>query len=147
MMRRVVTAITPGGSSSVIFDGPPGPPVQPGGAPGLALVDLWATGPSPALPIQGGDPTASMPVLPEPGGTCFRLVRIEPGHGMAMHGTDTIDYFVLLEGSVALTLDDGAELDLGPGDCVVQAGARHAWENRGDRPCLLAAVIVGAVRR
>ncbi|WP_152054325.1 cupin domain-containing protein [Tautonia marina] len=146
MMRRVVTALTPGGTSSVMIDGPPEPPIAPPGAPGLSFVNLWATRPSPGLPVDDSDAAQGMPVLPEAGGTCFRLIRIEPGHGMDMHATDTIDYFVLLSGSITLTLDDGAELDLGPGDCLVQAGARHAWQNRGNHPCLLAAVIVGAVR-
>ena len=31
------------------------------------------------------------------------------------------------------------------GDCIVQRGTNHAWVNRSDKPCLLAAVLIDAV--
>jgi mannose-6-phosphate isomerase-like protein (cupin superfamily) len=64
----------------------------------------------------------------------------EPG----MHTTDTIDFEVVLEGSVVLELDDGAEVTLQPGDTVVQNGTRHRWKNRGDTPARVALFICGA---
>ena len=48
-----------------------------------------------------------------------------------MHTTATIDFEVVLEGEVWLELDDGEEVHLRVGDCVVQNGTRHAWRNRG----------------
>ena len=48
-----------------------------------------------------------------------------------MHTTDTIDFEVVLEGTIVLELDDGAEVTLNPGDTVVQNGTRHRWRNRG----------------
>jgi hypothetical protein len=33
------------------------------------------------------------------------------------------------------------------GDCVVQNGTSHAWLNKGDRPCTMAVVLVGAAAR
>ena len=42
-----------------------------------------------------------------------------------MHATDTIDFEVVLEGTVVLELDDGAEVTLHAGDTVVQNGTRH----------------------
>jgi len=64
----------------------------------------------------------------------------EPG----MHTTATIDFEVVLEGDVWLELDDGAEVQLRPGDTVVQNGTRHRWHNRGDTQARLAVFIVGA---
>jgi quercetin dioxygenase-like cupin family protein len=64
----------------------------------------------------------------------------EPG----MHRTATLDYDVVLEGTVGLELDDGAEVTLGPGDVVVQDGTRHRWHNRGDSIARVLAVTVGA---
>jgi mannose-6-phosphate isomerase-like protein (cupin superfamily) len=61
-----------------------------------------------------------------------------------MHTTDTIDSVVVLSGEVWLELDEGAEVHLQPGDCLVQNGTRHAWRNRGTEPCMLAYVMVGA---
>ncbi len=43
-----------------------------------------------------------------------------------MHTTDTVDFDVILSGEVYLELDDGAEVLLKAGDCVVQNGTRHA---------------------
>jgi mannose-6-phosphate isomerase-like protein (cupin superfamily) len=48
-----------------------------------------------------------------------------------MH-TVTIDFEYVLSGRVVLELDDGATVELGPGDTVVQNGTRHAWRNPFD---------------
>ncbi|UJL30442.1 cupin domain-containing protein [Mycolicibacterium sp. jd] len=61
-----------------------------------------------------------------------------------MHTTDTIDFEVVLEGTVILELDDGAEVTLHPGDTVVQNGTRHRWRNPGDVPARLALFVAGA---
>lgn len=60
-----------------------------------------------------------------------------------MHTTRTIDFEVVVSGEVWLELDDGAETRLGPGDCLVQNGTRHAWHNKTDQPVTLAVAIVG----
>ena len=57
-----------------------------------------------------------------------------------MHATDTIDFEVVLEGTVVLELDDGAEVTLHAGDTVVQNGTRHRWKNPGDTPARMASV-------
>ncbi len=61
-----------------------------------------------------------------------------------MHTTDTIDFEVVLEGTVVLELDDGAEVTLHAGDTVVQNGTRHRWKNPGDTTARLAVFICGA---
>jgi mannose-6-phosphate isomerase-like protein (cupin superfamily) len=63
-----------------------------------------------------------------------------------MHTTDTIDYGVVISGEIWLELDDGAEVHLEQGDCVVQNGTRHAWRNRSSEPCVMAFAMVGAKR-
>ena len=52
-----------------------------------------------------------------------------------MHTTDTVDFDFVVSGEVYLELDDGAEVLLKPGDCVVQNGTRHRWNNRS-RPAV-----------
>jgi mannose-6-phosphate isomerase-like protein (cupin superfamily) len=79
-----------------------------------------------------------------------KVPGLGPAHERAQHGmhtTDTVDYVVILAGEVWLELDDGKEVLVRAGDCVVQNGTRHAWHNRADAPCVLAAVMVGAERR
>lgn len=61
-----------------------------------------------------------------------------------MHTTDTIDFEVVLDGTVILELDDGAEVTLRAGDTVVQNGTRHRWRNPGDVPARLALFVCGA---
>ena len=70
---------------------------------------------------------------------------MEPDHP-GMHTTDTVDFDVVMSGEVWLELDGGNEVRLGPGDCVVQNGTRHAWHNRTPEPCTIAVAIVGARR-
>jgi mannose-6-phosphate isomerase-like protein (cupin superfamily) len=60
---------------------------------------------------------------------------------------DTVDYATILSGEIWLILDDGAEVQLTPGDCVVQNGTQHAWHNRTPEPCVMAGVTVGAKRQ
>lgn len=45
------------------------------------------------------------------------------------HKTETIDYGIVLEGERVLTLDDGSELVMRPGDIVIQIGAWHGWSS------------------
>ncbi len=73
-------------------------------------------------------------------GLAGHLERDQPG----MHTTATIDFEVVLSGSVTLELDDGAKVELNPGDTVVQNGTRHRWSNPGTEPAVLAVFICGA---
>ncbi len=70
---------------------------------------------------------------------------MEPDHP-GMHTTDTIDFDVVVSGEVFLELDDGAEVLLEAGDCVVQNGTRHRWTNRTAHPCVIAVCLIGASR-
>jgi mannose-6-phosphate isomerase-like protein (cupin superfamily) len=63
-----------------------------------------------------------------------------------MHTTDTVDLDLIVTGELDLELDDGAEVHLRPGDCVVQNGTRHAWHNRTSEPCTMLSILVGAKR-
>jgi len=61
-----------------------------------------------------------------------------------MHTTQTVDYDIVLAGTLTLELDDGAEVELPAGSCIVQNGTRHAWHNYGREPATLAYVIIDA---
>ncbi|WP_245439801.1 cupin domain-containing protein [Microvirga aerophila] len=61
-----------------------------------------------------------------------------------MHRTCSVDYNIVLDGSIWLELDDGNETMLNQGDVVIQQATRHAWRNKGDRPATMAFVLVGA---
>jgi quercetin dioxygenase-like cupin family protein len=63
-----------------------------------------------------------------------------------MHQTTSVDYVTVIEGELWLELDDGAEVHLPAGSCVVQNGTRHAWRNHGRMPGTLSYVILDARR-
>jgi len=78
------------------------------------------------------------------GGKLPGLLRYMDPTDPGMHATDTIDFDVVLDGTVVLELDDGAEVTLTPGDTVVQNGTRHRWKNPFSEPCHLVVFLVGA---
>ena len=89
------------------------------------------------------DPAALLPELEAKlPGLAGPLEPDAPG----MHTTDTIDFEYVISGRVVLELDDGATVELGPGDTVVQNGTRHAWRNPFDEPCRIVVFLVGAER-
>lgn len=49
----------------------------------------------------------------------------------------------MLEGEIYAVLDKGETL-LKRGDILIQRGTNHSWSVRGNKPCLVAAVLVGA---
>jgi mannose-6-phosphate isomerase-like protein (cupin superfamily) len=63
-----------------------------------------------------------------------------------MHETDTIDYGLVLSGEIYMELDEGEELHLKAGDCIVQNGTRHGWKNKSEQPCVMAFIMIGAER-
>src|SRR5205807_8436146 len=134
--------------------------------PGLEFHRLWGGDAPPTLPTDGSPP-AQPRYFPPPGGYRFgfftlgpesvgmpddldvgaALVELgtklpgladvmEPDHP-GMHTTDTVDIDLVVSGEVWLELDDGAEVQLRAGDCVVQNGTRHAWHNRSSEPAVL----------
>jgi mannose-6-phosphate isomerase-like protein (cupin superfamily) len=64
----------------------------------------------------------------------------------ATHGTDTVDYILVLEGELHLELDEGREVILRPGHFVVQRGTRHRWINKSNRPATTVGVQIAARR-
>jgi mannose-6-phosphate isomerase-like protein (cupin superfamily) len=141
-------------------------------APGSEFHRLWGGDAAPSFP-DAGEPPSQAAYFPPVGGFRFGLFSVPPagapsgdidlptafaemeeklpglaGHmepdAPGMHTTATIDFEVVLDGEVWLELDDGVEVHLKPGDCVVQNGTRHAWRNRGSVPARLAVFIVGA---
>ena len=64
-----------------------------------------------------------------PGGTVLRFVDFAPGFESMMHRTQSLDFGIVIEGSIELILDSGEKQLLLRGDCCVQRGTNHAWRN------------------
>lgn len=143
-------------------------------APGSEFHPMWGADAGIGLPQDGSRPSTTA-WFPPPGGFRFTLLTIPPDSefvppsdmqaalaeaaeklpGMLeavdasfphMHTTDTIDFVVILAGSLCLEVDDGQEVELQQGDCLVQNGTRHAWHNRSTEPCEIVAATIGAER-
>jgi quercetin dioxygenase-like cupin family protein len=61
-----------------------------------------------------------------------------------MHRTKSLDYAVVLSGEIVLGLDGGEEKTVRQGQIIVQQGANHSWENRGEVTCQVIFVMIGA---
>jgi quercetin dioxygenase-like cupin family protein len=171
-IRRVVTGHDAQGRAVVVMDQPARRVLHRPTRPGVCVTDLWATSGRPAA-WAGGDP-ADRPVVlhPPPDGTVFRVIQFDPedpdvlartdgaaafaamgaeGTVIAgarhpyMHRTATVDYAVVLQGSITMLLDD-EDVELSAGDVVIQNGTSHAWSNRGQAPCLMAFVLIDAAQ-
>jgi hypothetical protein len=87
----------------------------------------------------------------DPDAAAAEQARAQPGlaelfepDAPGMHTTDTIDYALVLDGTITLELDAGHLVDVHAGEVVIQNGTRHGWRNRTDRPATVAFFVVGA---
>jgi mannose-6-phosphate isomerase-like protein (cupin superfamily) len=174
-VRRVVTGQDETGKSVFVSDSEVDP-IEIALAPGTAFHRLWGSDEHPALPTDGTPPSMPGYFPPAEGyrfgfftlgpdsvtipedldisGALEEIATRLPGLAEAiepdnpgMHTTDTVDIDVVISGEVDLELDDGEEVHLKPGDCVIQNGTRHAWRNRTDEPVTLFVTLLGAKRR
>jgi mannose-6-phosphate isomerase-like protein (cupin superfamily) len=173
-VRTIVTGQSSTGTSVIVSDEKV-EPITVSLMPGGEFHRLWGADATVKLPSTGVQPQAPL-YFPPVGGFRFGFFTIGPdavsmgpdfdiGSALAeigaklpgmvevlepehpgMHTTDTVDFDVVVSGEVHLELDDGAEVHLRQGDCVVQNGTRHAWHNRSAEPCVMAVAIVGAQR-
>jgi mannose-6-phosphate isomerase-like protein (cupin superfamily) len=174
-VRCVVTGQAESGKAVFVSDGPV-EPITLSALPGFEFHRLWGSESVPELPSDGIAPSYPR-YFPPKSGFRFGLFTVPPEvqeamepaelgpvfaemqqklPGLAevleldnpgMHTTDTVDFDVIVSGEVYLELDDGAEVLLKAGDCVVQNGTRHAWRNRSSKNCVIAVALVGAERR
>lgn len=63
------------------------------------------------------------------GGTVLRYVDFAPSYTCIMHCTDSVDYGIVLEGTIVAVLDSGQTVAMGRGDSMVQRATMHAWRN------------------
>ncbi len=165
-MRRVITGQKNG--KAVILDDAE---VPSGDAMGMTVTGLWATANTPTVPIENLDCIKQFKyTFPKPEGTLLWIWTFPPDKVVAKkakekgidldaewrkifnedfgrHTTDTVDYDYIVSGEIWLEIDDGVEVHLNAGDCVVQNGVRHAWRNKSDKDCLMLCVLVGANRK
>ncbi|KFA81144.1 hypothetical protein S40288_01035 [Stachybotrys chartarum IBT 40288] len=75
-------------------------------------------------------------------GVVLRHFAFPPGLIAPMHQTETLDFVIILEGSIDLLLDSGEERNMRKGDTVVQRGTRHAWRNTSESEWVIMLCVV-----
>jgi mannose-6-phosphate isomerase-like protein (cupin superfamily) len=172
-VRRVVTGHSPDGKAVFASDQRV-PPITLDLLPGAEFQRLWGADAPMQFPDDGSKPptpnyfppvggyrVGMFSVPPDRSATDLSHVDIPAAFsqmemllpGLAahmepdnpgMHTTATVDFEYVISGRCVLELDDGATVELGPGDTVVQNGTRHAWRNPFSETCLLLVVLIGA---
>ena len=142
--RRIVTGLDANGKSVILFDDDKGFETA-GDVTSVAL--LWQ---SKEVPVDNSgladmaDEGFSFAFAQ--GGTKCILVDVQPSDGLmppGMHATDTLDYLVVIHGRLTLHVE-GAEVEAGPGDVVVNRGNLHAWHNKGPEVARMLVINVDA---
>lgn len=64
--------------------------------------------------------------------------------GAGMHTSSTVDYGLILEGSINLELDNGVITRLDAGDSYILHAVRHNWHSLEDVGCTFAVIVLGA---
>lgn len=141
-VRRVVTGHSETGKAVVALD-----EVMQARSPrpGQQVCAVWANDSVPADNLNPADGALKATAARLPGGAVFRVVSYAGGSSGNLHRTDTVDYGVVLSGSIALELDDGVEVQLAAGNVLVQRGTVHRWTNRAKTACVIAFVLIDAL--
>ncbi|WP_304236866.1 cupin domain-containing protein [Jiulongibacter sediminis] len=126
-IRRIVTGHDSDGSAIFRDDDLIEPLVIPTGD--AAMATLWT---SESLPADCNDETDGR--LRDAGttiqqGSVLRVVDMLPGASSPMHRTSSIDYGIVISGSIELELDYGVFKTVNTGEVIVQRGTIHKWRN------------------
>lgn len=142
--RLVTTAHTADGKSMISSDTTL-TPFQPFGPSATAFTVFHTSDVVPAS--NQGEYTAartnSIP-RPSPSGTVFCTSDFPPHYSAPMHRTLSLDYCIVLSGSIWMTMDLGDETEVKAGEFILQRGTNHLWSNRNDVPCRILFVMVGS---
>ena len=138
-MRKLVTGVDAAGRSCVVDETPLTLEADPDN-PGFcsALAGVTSSSPPPARPEGVGHP---VDLGVAPGLVRWVVVDYPADLDFPVHHTDTVDFDMLLAGSLVLVLDDG-EHTLEPGDVVIMNGIDHGWRT-GPDGCRLSVCSIG----
>jgi len=126
-IRRVVTGHDKNGSAVFVSDNKYETVVIPSGD--AAMTTIWTTATVPADVNDETDGRERNAGTTLKGGSVIRVVDMLPGASSPMHRTNSIDYGIIISGTIELELDNNEFKTLQPGDIIVQRGTIHKWRN------------------
>ncbi|KAK5191644.1 hypothetical protein LTR96_004407 [Exophiala xenobiotica] len=153
--RRIVTGHDDNGKAMITSDTvlTPANPLDPEGRPppnGIipGFTNLYKTD---GIPAKAQTPFVDVHGkkigLVDQSGVFCRIVDFPatgdtPDDVNIMHRTQSVDFGVVLKGSIKLILDDGVETLMKEGDVCVQRATIHAWKNISGENCRMLFVLV-----
>ncbi|HTY32454.1 cupin domain-containing protein [Mycobacterium sp.] len=140
-MRLLVTGVDESGRSCAARDATVAMQGD-AGLGGILYSVLYAAPSLPSISSGGGRFAKLLDLVVAPGALRWTAIDYAPGAEFSMHHTDTVDFDLVLAGSVDLILDDGTHR-LAVGDSVVVTGVDHAWL-AGPQGCRLSVLTIGA---
>ena len=138
--RLLITGVDASGRSCAAQDGPV--TLQgDAGLRGILYSVLYAAPSVPSISTGGGRVADLLDLAVPSGALRWTVIEYAPSAEFSMHHTDTVDFDVVLSGSVKLILDDGGH-PLAAGDSAVVTGVDHAWR-AGPEGCRLSVMTIG----
>jgi len=134
-VRRVVNGHDLTGKSVVVSDAACKVKSEP--CPGVDGAAIWTTGETPTMDnsrpaeYDGAlEPIPGMGLVRSNGSNC-RFTDLAPGASIVWHRTTSLDYNIIISGTLLSLTEDGKETLLEAGDVIVQRGCMHSWKNPG----------------
>jgi quercetin dioxygenase-like cupin family protein len=126
-IRRVVTGHSENGKATFVSDNQFETVVIPTGD--AAMATIWTTTTVPADLNDDTDGRNRDAGTTLKGGSVIRIVDMLPNASSPMHRTNSIDYGIILSGTIELELENHEIKTLSQGDIIVQRGTIHQWRN------------------
>ena len=142
-IRRVVTGHDKKGAAVFVSDNIYETVVIPSGD--AAMTTIWTTATVPADLNDETDGRERDAGTTLKGGSVIRIVDMLPGASSPLHRTNSIDYRIIISGTIELELDNNNFKTLEAGDIIVQRGTIHKWRNpSADNVCRIVFVLTEA---
>jgi quercetin dioxygenase-like cupin family protein len=129
-IRRVVTGHSENGKATFVSDNQFETSIIPSGD--AAMATIWTTTTVPADLNDETDGRNRDAGTTLKGGSVIRVVDMLPNASSPMHRTNSIDYGIILSGTIELELENHEIKTLSQGDIIVQRGTIHKWRNPSD---------------
>ena len=142
-IRRVVTGHDKKGAAVFVSDNIYETVVIPSGD--AAMTTIWTTATVPADLNDETDGRERDAGTTLKGGSVIRIVDMLPGASSPLHRTSSIDYGIIMSGTIELELDNNNFKTIEAGDIIVQRGTIHKWRNpSADNVCRIVFVLTEA---
>lgn len=111
------------------------------GLDGISYSMMYATPTFPSISTGGGRAADAFDLGVSAGAMDWKVIDYAPGMEFSIHHTDTVDFDIVLTGSIELILDDGVHPHVAGGSVVV-TGVDHAWR-AGTEGCRVSIISLG----